>query len=323
MPVVSLQVPENAAPGDTLEIFLDGNRLEIPVPENSVAGDILQVQVGEDSNDEIDQTSSIKIQTAGGECLTIFSSESDNGELIEDCDGTCSFPWRAGLVLADFLSQSPLLDVSQGSKVLELGCGLGITGLCFGSYFRKRIEQLTLTDCASELELLHRNVSQNRSILPKTEIANVKWSADPALLPGNRYDWIIGSDLLYNTDSIPVLVKTIEALLVEGGNVLFSVRWRKPESERLFFETLQSGKHRMRWKLLHGQSETPWSEYGSHRDSFFRRTMIGVNGRPKPLGTVGETDIETMTREEYDAWDSFQVQVYLGHSSAASQDTDT
>ena len=50
------------------------------------------------------------------------------------------------------------------------------------------------------------------------------------------YDWIIGSDLLYNIKQIPALIQTIDQLLhIQHGCILLIVRWRKPDLEYEFF----------------------------------------------------------------------------------------
>ena len=60
-------------------------------------------------------------------------------------------------------------------------------------------------------------------------------------------DLILGSDLLYNVslDVLKGLCKTIKSIdSLKKARILLSVRWRKPEEERLFFELMRdNGYH--------------------------------------------------------------------------------
>jgi predicted nicotinamide N-methyase len=326
---LSLQVPPDAREGDNLTFTVDGVEMEIPVPPGTLPGQLLSVQLGDETSrgpsDEDPDISedSVTIPLADGQTLVLATVLPSSPEILEmdESDGTHALAWPAGQWLADSLAHHvPRLpwNDKKDNLVLELGSGLGTAGMAFGHCFGQKIQRLVLTDHAAAVPLLQHNVRQNQALVPShTVVHELEWSSAPTdrNTATISYDWILGSDILYNTESIPALVSTIEQLLGEHGGVLVAVRWRKPDIERGFFQTLRTGCRNLKWKLLDGASTTHWSEYGKASDIFFQQTMIGIGGKPKALGYITEQDTERMSQGEYDAWDRAQMQLYLGTSA--------
>lgn len=317
MPVISLEVPADAAPGDFLSFVVEGNELEIPVPDDAQPGEILEIQIGGTEDEGQEEKSLLELPTSSERKILIQTSpEGNNVNSGGGCDGTFSMAWPAGLVLAEFLAAAtPMIDIEPQSKVLELGSGLGVSGISFGVRFRRDIQELTLSDHSVALSMVETNVKLNSAVLPRTRAKALDWSTGTRISPNSLFDWIIGSDLLYNIEMIPSLVKTIEEHLSAGGELLFSIRWRKPELERSFFERLEHGSHKIVWNLLSGRSDTSWKKYGTQSDNFFRQSMVAINGQPKAIGQVTEKEMEAMSKTEYDTWERFQVQLYHGKAS--------
>lgn len=94
--------------------------------------------------------------------------------------------WPAGRLLAETMSHFEV----AGKRVLELGCGLGLSSLVL----QRRKADITASDHHPLAELfLQRNATQNR--LPFVPYRDLPWEIPDATL--GRFDLIIGSDILY------------------------------------------------------------------------------------------------------------------------------
>ncbi|MFP3868419.1 MAG: class I SAM-dependent methyltransferase [Desulfobacteraceae bacterium] len=116
--------------------------------------------------------------------------------------------WEAALVLADFMvSQEPV----PGRQILELGSGLGFVGL----FAAARGHQVVLTDNQPEaLEFARLSAYYNK--LTGVTIQFLDWY-HPEL--AQSYDWIIGSELLYNAKFFDPLVELWSRYLAPGGRI--------------------------------------------------------------------------------------------------------
>lgn len=320
---VTVQIPEGAEPGDTLTFRVDGAELELQVPLGSVPGDALEIQVGgcgdsvaEDDLDQ-DESSEIQIPLSNGVILQ-FSTTASNGEdYNDDNDGTHAMAWPAGLEMARRMDQL-IIPHSNAKRILELGSGLGLVGLTFAAtYTGNGPCTIILTD--TSLPLLELNVSQNRDACSSRislQCQRLTWGSDMRTPVAHPFDLILASDVLYNLESIPALVKTIDqALAPQGGTVLIAIRWRKPEQERDFF--VQTSKSGIVWTLHRSsQCRLSWQDYGNptsvNSNLYFAQTMVAVEGKPMALADIDEDHTEDMGEEEYQAWERAQIQIYVG-----------
>lgn len=120
--------------------------------------------------------------------------------------------WDAALVLADFLVKQ---EPEKNREILEIGAGLGFAGLCAAA----RGHQVTLTDNIADalafarLSVLHNN-------LTKAHVEYLDWSA-PSL--AGKFDWIIGSDILYEIKSFELLLQVFAKYLKPGGKIYLTM----------------------------------------------------------------------------------------------------
>lgn len=332
---ISIQVPPNATAGDVLTFVVNGQELELTLPEGSAPNDVLGIQVGAGRDDgDTNQQEEASVVTiplsANGMSLllnnTVPGAESvqQESQVDDDCDGTFAMLWPAGLELVRYLDEGHLQKVLEESsvlcprRVLELGSGLGLVGLCFASTCcsNSNSSTIVLTDCPSAIPLLQQNVAQNRHMIPSniTVTAQViQWEEEPNTLM-EPFDLILGSDLLYNISTVQHLVATIQRHShPTRGRIVFAVRWRKPDLERRFFELLEQ---QFEWTLLWGSCDLGWKEYGSpsseRSNRYFRQTMVSVQGKPISLAQITESSVEVMTEEESRAWERAQIQIYMG-----------
>ena len=322
MRVITIQVPENAEDGDTLTFIVDGQEMEISLPLGSNPGDELEIQV--DSNERQDETDDLvtKVDLGGGIILELNSeipmegtSETcpnfaDDGE---GTDGTHALPWAAGFEVVRWLNAIDFK--TKPIRVLELGSGLGLFGMAFAIKMLGEGGTMHLTDLPDAMPLLRYNIDRNLHFLPSGVSARtLQWQEDSIPSTEPPYDCIIGSDLLYNVQSIPALVGTVRRLLhPTKGTVILAVRWRKPELERTFFR--DTG---LEWSLLPSSlpCQLSWEEWGDPSleasNLYFHQTMISINGKTKALVDITEHDSKQMSSLEFEAWEQAHVQVYIG-----------
>ncbi len=135
--------------------------------------------------------------------------------------------WDGALVLSDFLvRQAP----ESGRTLLELGSGVGFAGL----FAAARGHRVALTDNHPDaLDFVRLSVHRNK--LASAEVRELDWRAPD--LPGT-YEWIVGSDLLYEEGSLIPLASLLEGFLAPEGTIYLtqSVLGKSPKN---FFELMK------------------------------------------------------------------------------------
>jgi predicted nicotinamide N-methyase len=124
--------------------------------------------------------------------------------------------WPASIALAhDLVSRAGEL---RGRRVLELGAGTGLPGIVAAS-LGARVVQTDRDELA--MSACKRNCARNG--VESVEHRLTDWTSweDAA-----RYDWIIGSDILYGVELHPHLRRIFETNLAPGGRVLLSDPFR-------------------------------------------------------------------------------------------------
>jgi SAM-dependent methyltransferase len=178
-----------------------------------------------------------------GRKLNIYE---DTGESIARhlWDGSLSLTAYLDRVVAlRSVHEAPLLERVLSSAtykrlhVLELGCGCGIVGIGLAQ---------TVPDCAVLLtdlpevdELVERNIQiANPAMSSKIDFVALDWEAPlPATVSARTFDLILVAECIYNSDSIPPLVDTLERLVQRSPKavVLISTKVRH-ESEAMFWD---------------------------------------------------------------------------------------
>lgn len=123
--------------------------------------------------------------------------------------------WASSVALAHDLAERGNL---HGRKVLELGAGTGLPGIIAASNGALVVQ----TDSnVVALSLAGRNALRNG--ISKIEQRKVDWKDWD---DDGRYDWIIGSDILYSGEMHPYLREIFESNLAPGGRILLSDPFR-------------------------------------------------------------------------------------------------
>ena len=164
-------------------------------------------------------------RTVNGQKLTITGVEDvdvllndlvaagpDSLEVIDERLPYWATLWRSSLALAETILAGDHLQ--PGTRVLELGCGLG---MCAAAACVKGA-RVTATDYQPDALLFTRlNCLQNAGREPDTELLD--WRTPPA---GRSYDVLIGSDLVYEERAFDPLIGCFDSLLTPEGRVLFA-----------------------------------------------------------------------------------------------------
>ncbi|CAG4970843.1 unnamed protein product [Parnassius apollo] len=122
--------------------------------------------------------------------------------------------WDASLVLAKYLEtisqQKP--EFLSGTKVLELGSGLGVVGLTAATLGA----QVTLTDLPEALPLLRLNISENKQKICSMggyAIAEVLvWGDNNSEIHKQEFDMVVLADCVYYEDAVEPLLQTLQNL---------------------------------------------------------------------------------------------------------------
>ena len=119
--------------------------------------------------------------------------------------------WPAARGLAQYIWER--IDF-QGATVLELGAGLGLPGLVAAL----KGGLVTFSDYKKEsLDMIARNVQRNG--IQHADYLLADWRDFRC---EKKFDWIIGSDVLYNPSLNPYVAAILEHNLAEGGQLLFA-----------------------------------------------------------------------------------------------------
>ena len=182
-----------------------------------------------------------------GRTLNIFE---DTGESI------ARHLWDGSLALTAYLDrvvalrsvhEAPLLEKVLSSatykklNVLELGCGCGVVGIGLAQTVPDC--DVLLTDLPEVDELVERNIeAANPAMSSNIDFAPLDWEAPlPPKIASRTFGLILVAECIYNTESIPLLVSTLERLIQRSPRavILISTKIRH-ESESMFWDLFHS-----------------------------------------------------------------------------------
>lgn len=125
--------------------------------------------------------------------------------------------WPASIALAHEVAGRA--DVFHGRRVLELGAGTGMPGIVADAVGGRVVQTERQEDAMSMCE---RNGARNGAGAIERRLADwAAWDDDTA------YDWIIGSDILYDATMHAHLRRIFEGNLAPGGRVLIGDPFRE------------------------------------------------------------------------------------------------
>jgi len=180
-----------------------------------------------------------------GETTIIFSGRSFNLRVIEDIDYLLGLVkidddvpfwavlWPAAIGLSEYLWEN--VDFT-GSRVLELGAGLGLVGIVAAA----RNAEVVQTDFIPDaLQLAQENANCN-GIDNITHVL-ADWRS---FTIDDKFEWIIGSDILYEPKLHPYLKKIFIDNLLAGGTIVLADPGR--DDAKVFIDEMRFGGYRVR-----------------------------------------------------------------------------
>lgn len=137
--------------------------------------------------------------------------------------------WPAAIALGEHLPQSNLIQ--PGTRVTEIGCGLGLAGIIAGKLGAK----VTLTDYLPEaMAFAKRNWALNFTPENQADFELMDWrEPNPALAA----DLVLASDVCYEKRFLADLPHAFRTLCKPGGRILVSDPYRS--AAKGFFESLE------------------------------------------------------------------------------------
>lgn len=119
--------------------------------------------------------------------------------------------WEASFVLAYFLGRQPVV---AGQRILEIGAGIGIVGV----YAAMCGHNVTITDINEDaLRFCRANALLNGA--PQATVMQLDWNDAAPFLP---FDVIVGSEVIYDRRSYPLLVSFLDKALAPGGIIFLA-----------------------------------------------------------------------------------------------------
>jgi predicted nicotinamide N-methyase len=124
--------------------------------------------------------------------------------------------WEASIILADHLAGIP---PDPQKRMLEIGCGLGVVGIV-ASHFGHRV---TLTEYSTDaLNFARANAQRNNR--SDMEFSRLDWKA-PRI--DGRFDYLVGSEVVYKEEDYQPLRKIFGSTLRPGGQIILAEGIRK------------------------------------------------------------------------------------------------
>jgi predicted nicotinamide N-methyase len=119
--------------------------------------------------------------------------------------------WEASIVLTDHLIR---IGLEKEKDILEIGAGMGITGLFLGAFGYK----VTITDYEEDaLQLVRMNAEHNE--LHSVSVKKLDWN-NPQVT--GKYDIICGSELIYNETFIRPIINLFRKYLRPKGTIFLA-----------------------------------------------------------------------------------------------------
>ncbi|KAM6576818.1 hypothetical protein CsatB_028655 [Cannabis sativa] len=151
--------------------------------------------------------------TFGSQVINLFCLQSAS----TDFDLTGQLVWPGAMLLNDYIAHN--VNLLQGCSVIELGSGVGITGILSSRFCHKFV----LTDHNDEvIKILEKNVELHASshaelLVEKLEWGNSEQICDILEKHSSGFDLILGADISFQQSSIPLLFSTVKKLLEVRG----------------------------------------------------------------------------------------------------------
>jgi predicted nicotinamide N-methyase len=172
--------------------------------------------------------------------------------------------WPAGLFLAEAMDTFP----QQGKRILEIGCGIGLASLVL----HRRGADITSTDLHP---LTEDFMQQNLALNDMAPLPFYFGSWEETDLALERFDLIIGSDLLYEADHPALLATFIERHACDRAEVIIVDAGRG-----------HHGRFNREMVALGYSKESDWSDQQNIRNTLKKGHVMNFRRRMGSSGTA-------------------------------------
>lgn len=210
--------------------------------------------------------------TFEGRLSTPLKISEDGGE--SGCGGKV---WIAGELLCEYLLENSekgqlLSKVFPGrkfTKLLELGSGTGLVGLCAGLMNRETVGnamEVYISDIDQLMPLMQENISLNK--LDDTVFAQVLYWGEqlPLTFEEKSADLILAADCVYLESAFPLLEKTLLDLTNEDKTPVILMAYKKRrKADKHFFQKIKKN-----FEVIEIQDFTLFEHYLKQRTHLFQ-----------------------------------------------------
>lgn len=161
----------------------------------------------------IDDNYELTTFTFGSHVLQLLCLQSAS----TDFDLTGQLVWPGARLLNEYLSNNG--DLLQGCSAIELGSGVGVTGILCSRF----CNEVVLTDHNDEvLKILKKNIDLHESSESALSAMKLEWGNTDhfnQILQKHPegFDLVLGADICFQQNSVPLLFDTVKELLFQRG----------------------------------------------------------------------------------------------------------
>ncbi len=189
----------------------------------------------------------------GGKKLELLSVKRwdaiENNPFSTDEEYIKNFPlwikvWEASIVLSEHLAT---INIKPNTDILELGAGMGLTGLIFGAMGHN----VTITDYNDDaLEMLQKNADHNK--ITNIRVKKLDWF-QPEL--EGMFDIICGSELIYKEDAIDPVINILKRYLKPEGSAYIAHDLKRLSMKMFVQKAREFFQIESRWRSLDGKEQ--------------------------------------------------------------------
>lgn len=174
--------------------------------------------------------------------------------------------WQASKFLSEWCLENK--ELLRGKYILELGCGVGLTGLVVCKLCEPA--SYTFTDGhQAALTALRDNLKLNDALKPNVHVELMPWEEPSSY---HKLDIILGSDLVFDPTMVPALVGAISKLLTRGGVAYIASTIRNPDTHRGFL--LELSKASLLWEATPAPQDEVFVYDRSHITDLLKITSV-------------------------------------------------
>ncbi|KAI8619078.1 putative methyltransferase-domain-containing protein [Chytriomyces sp. MP71] len=178
------------------------------------------------------------------ESIVYISETSDSGIHGRVWDSAVVLSHALPLLISSLASKTMTTSAITSEKklrVMDIGCGVGIAGLVFGSLISSKVIMTDLPDC---LKLPAINTALNKHVIDSTgsivEVSPLTWGDVAGTRSFGTFDVIIAADVVYETEYFDDLLVSLDLLATDETELwlVYKKRGLSQEEESKFFRDI-------------------------------------------------------------------------------------